>query len=251
MSTWEACVPPYLAVKNTDYFYDKAYPFLPIQRGMLHVYYYACCMLFYRSLPCAQITSKTKPEDTCKRWDLEKLTSNAISLLNLQKEHVSFKTLCRQVCYSFSHLTFEGAVTLSICILRDPSNDAVEEWCRIRDESIEILQSVSARDHGNLVKQSVLLLRVLQDQRPRREPSTDSPSVGDAQTQEHGTQVNGDGISLQALDPQLVMVSNTFISDMSKSMDFSLGDRLPSGMDGSFSAFDFLFGSDGSQQVLF
>ena len=144
-------------------------------------------------------------------------------------------------------------MTLSICILRDPCNAAVEEWCQIRDEGIDMLQAVANRDNGNLVKQSVLVLRVLQDQRPRKDqPPLDTPTPDTSvltQTPEN-IQLGEGGISLQTLDPQLVMAANNFLPDMSKSLDFALGDRIPSGMgDGTFSAFDFLFGTeDGGMQ---
>ena len=148
---------------------DDIYPNLPLQRCNLASVYYACTMLFHRSLPYAQpapLQQLPQMALTGLQYDLDcrKLASLASELLRVQRtmlDHTN-RSGRRQPHFLQTFLIFEAAVTLSIALRREPTSLYAEEWQKERQSAVDMLESMKDRDAGDIVRQGILVLRVLQ-----------------------------------------------------------------------------------------
>ena len=86
MESWETSLPSYFSCRNLEAPSDTVYPKISLQRGLLSVYYFACCMLFHRSLPCIYSEESI---DTSRLWNLEKITEAAINLLHAEQKYAT------------------------------------------------------------------------------------------------------------------------------------------------------------------
>ncbi|THH05371.1 hypothetical protein EW145_g4842 [Phellinidium pouzarii] len=179
MSQWQASLPAYFRVcQPADTSLDHAYLKLLVQRTMLRGFYLACCMLFHRSLPCAQPlpsqSNNSSIQPKGRAWDYDKIATYAVSLLRTQRTLLTSMWWQRQICFSANFLMFEAAITLSIVLLRDSGNVNAEEWRRERAEAIDMFESVRGRDFGDIVPQAVQVLRMLQNTKSKTSPPSDS-----------------------------------------------------------------------------
>ncbi|KAI5123647.1 hypothetical protein M0805_001680 [Coniferiporia weirii] len=181
IAEWRDTVPKYFSVSQSqpaECTLDRVYPKLLVQRTMLRGFYLACCMLFHRSLPCAQPPPSPSDSDTSvqpksRAWDYNKIATYAVSLLHTQRALLANMWWQRQICFSANFLMFEAAITLSIVLLRDSGNARAKEWQRERGEAIDMFESVRSRDFGDIVPQAVQVLRMLQHTKPKTRPSPD------------------------------------------------------------------------------
>ncbi|KAH8119222.1 hypothetical protein DFH11DRAFT_1563632, partial [Phellopilus nigrolimitatus] len=280
MKKWEASLPKFLAFLQPDTSLDHVYPDLPLHRNELANFYFTFCMLFHRSLPCAQEIRSTGVNDgvdvnsaranpasasTLKAtgsacWDFEKLTSLAISILHNRQKVIERLREQRQIGFSTTLFIFEAGITLSIALLRDPHNPRAKEWAAERDLAINMLESLKDRDNGVIVQQAILVLRVLQDSKFRGVGAgTDYLSTGNSVTSGSGVQTapfgcdppvsvsclnTGSGLTWPALDNQhfsASMFQSTLPTDVLQSLDFPM-EWLEDSLNGSLSvtAFDLL-----------
>lgn len=142
-------------------------------------------------------------------------------------------------------LIFDAGVTLSIALLRDAGNPKVAEWRYERDSAISMLERLEERDCGDVVRQAILVLRVLQDSKP----SQGNADAGPVENLDFSglsdlfmptNSVSGlvvPGIDRVTLPTDAAHDSEVFDNSFEK-MSASLG--------GSVSAFDLLFSLDSS-----
>lgn len=242
MESWETSLPSYFSCRNLEAPSDTVYPKISLQRGLLSVYYFACCMLFHRSLPCIY---SEEIIDTSRLWNLEKITEAAINLLHAEQKFLANVWWLRQICHMIPFLIFDAGVTLSIALLRDAGNPKVAEWRYERDSAISMLERLEERDCGDVVRQAILVLRVLQDSKP----SQGNADAGPVENLDFSglsdlfmptNSVSGlvvPGIDRVTLPTDAAHDSEVFDNSFEK-MSASLG--------GSVSAFDLLFSLDSS-----
>lgn len=244
ISSWEASLPTYFALRDPDTSFDNAYPRLPLQRCLLACYHYFCRMLFQRTLPCLKRLGEDSDERIFKNgWDFNRLTTVAISLLGAERSFLQMLEPQNQVFFTSTYFIFEAAVTLSIAMSRNPGNPKVNEWRKERDGAINLLQSILSMDNSELTQQSIVVLRILQDRRPSGDDSVGTPPTAEA---------NGFTLPILALSeastydepPEAAAVSPLFPLGAFDSGGPSAGvdqGRLDLNSAISFSGFDFLF----------
>lgn len=226
--------------------YDHIYPALALQRCNIGIIYYACCMIFYRSMPHAQSTSLHISQVSAGSYntDYNKLASFAINLLHAQRlvKSVAHQWKHRQPYFANTYLVFEAAVTLCIALHRDPNNPYAEEWRDESKEAIKMLESERENDSGDIVRQAILVLQVLQDCKLAGADSFKSvefpiPAAGPSSTD----------ISVplwtQSLDPVFPTATSTHSSDSFQSIQAPL-DWMADSINGTVTAFDLLHSLD-------
>lgn len=170
MDAWEASLPSYFAIENPDTSLDHIYPDIVKQRCANAGYYYAYRMLFHRSLsstmPVFDLPENKLPAQF--QMDYAKIAGYAAKLLRVV---IAF-TRClgpaqRQVSFQQSFMVFEAAITLTIALLREGgSPEAMRQWQEERDGAICMLEAVKDKDNGDIVRQALQVLKMLQSCRP-------------------------------------------------------------------------------------
>ncbi|THH05374.1 hypothetical protein EW145_g4841 [Phellinidium pouzarii] len=229
MYAWEATLPTYLALRHPDTTFDHAYPYLQTQRSL------TC--IPSGTTQTSEMPS-TKPRNCV--WDCNKLTGLAISLLHAQKAFLATLRWQRQVSLSLTFLVFEAAITLTISLLREADNRQAEEWRKERDAAIELLEVVQGRDHGDIVRQATLVLRVLQDSKPGKTESARKAAEVAVPNVPAPHAAEGDSLSWPSLDSMTIATAaSTLPGEVFESLDLPL-DWMMDGLNGTVTAFDLL-----------
>lgn len=156
---------------DADTSFDHLYPSLVKQRTATAVYYCAYRMLFHRSLsstvPIMDLPESKLPAHL--QVDYAKLAGLAINLLRTVNTFLHYVATPppRQTPLIQSFMVFEAAITLTIAILRESGHpEATELWRVERDAALRILEDARERDNGDIVRQAVQVLRMLQNCKP-------------------------------------------------------------------------------------